>query len=233
MGMFIGTAQAQTIGYGLKGQFAGYNANGTNLVAVTPSCVPIELFGGAGDGTTDNLTPWNNLIASFGTNSGCVAFGAGKYKFTGAATAVYSNTTRQAISVFGAGADTSVLYFPNATDGLVFTMGATASPALPSARHFDHFRRRGDRKTALIVTDSTTGVGRDGTSHSIDDVTIRPDNTLQNTLGWFNGASFTGVSQLNVHGFTLFGVPASGTVAAVQASNSRATATVSTPMRSC
>jgi len=211
LGTFIGTAQAQP----WVGQLVGYTEGQNSSIVqgpVTPACVPIELFTGNGNGTAPNDDAWTKAITFLNTHSGgngCIAFGAGKYRFNNAATATYTNASRQAISVVGAGADATVLYFPNATDGLVLNMGASPSPAF-------HLRgisitsaaAVGTQKTGLIVTDSTTGWGGDATSSSIDDVTIRPDNTLQSTpsFGWFNGASFTGVGQVNVHGLTLLGV---------------------------
>jgi hypothetical protein len=71
---------------GRKGQIAAYNASTNAVVGIPAQCTPIETFGGGGNNSTVNDTPFDNLVAAFGTNGGCIGFAPGIYSFSSART---------------------------------------------------------------------------------------------------------------------------------------------------
>jgi hypothetical protein len=75
-----------TVNAGTKGQIAAYNASTNAVVGIPAQCTPIETFGGDGNNSTVNDTPFDNLVAAFGTNGGCIGFAPGIYSFSSART---------------------------------------------------------------------------------------------------------------------------------------------------
>lgn len=194
-----------TVGSGLQGNLAGYTANGTSVVGIPISCVPIETFGGNGNGSTDNTAALNAELASFGTGSGCVGFGAGTYSFTSAISFTYSGTI-QSVAFRGGGSDVSVLLWPTATGGI--TLNAS------SAHHTFHFS---DLTFATGTTAGGTGLAVNQSSplgnFGINDVTrvnFRGIDGGAATDYWSTGMISTGYSGINFDTDEWFGAGSNG-----------------------
>jgi hypothetical protein len=106
-----------TVNAGTKGQIAAYNASTNAVVGVPAQCTPIETFAGAGDNATDNVAPFNNLVAAFGSHGGCVGLSSGIYQLSAALTVTYPTTVPYVVSVKGAGQDLSILNWAAAPTG--------------------------------------------------------------------------------------------------------------------
>lgn len=106
-----------TVTAGARGQIAAYNAAGSTVVGIPAQCTPIETFGGAGNNSTVNDTPFDNLVAAFGANGGCIGFAPGIYAFSSARTITYPTTVPYVVSIKGSGQDLSILNWSAAPTG--------------------------------------------------------------------------------------------------------------------
>lgn len=94
--------------------------NDSAPVTTTINEYTLEEFGGSPDGTTDNTTAWNSMVAAIGTTSASasVLLSPGTYSFSSAIAATLAEG--QSITMVGQGQDVTFLYFPN-NSGLTFT----------------------------------------------------------------------------------------------------------------
>lgn len=156
-------------------------------------CTPIEAFGGSGDGSTDNLAAWNSAVSSLTGNGACLAFGVGKYLFTGQAVANLPNSLF-GFSIVGTGQDSTILYWSNAGNGIIVNYNNPAN------------------STHVRDLSLTTGVANSGSGNAIslnqttclgsfalsnfNNVTMRGDDNNA-TFRWWNGAVVNKVSGTN------------------------------------
>src|SRR5262249_12669485 len=89
-------------------------------VAHAANCLTLETYGGAGNGTTDNSAAYGSAMSAIGTSNGCISFGPGTYRFNSNGLSK-TLAAGQAMTLRGAGAESTILLFPNAGDGLSFT----------------------------------------------------------------------------------------------------------------
>ena len=203
-----GTVAAATVG-----QIAQYSGTttvaGINVVPAKnggPPCPNLEQFGGAGDGSTDNTAALNAAFASFGSSSGCVGFGAGTYIFDSAISFSYSGSATQSITLRGVGQDVSILKWPNATNGLAFTMAGAARPSFHiSDLSFTSAATPGSH--SAFSANNVQALQGDYPQSNITNVTFRGDNLSVLTDCWDNAVTLTGVSIVNIEGVVAFGCP--------------------------
>lgn len=81
-------------------------------------CVSIDLYGGAGDATTDNGPSLRRVVASFPANGGCVQLGTGTYLFASPYAQTFPNG-RYGLTIRGTGPDSTRILFPRG-DGFAF-----------------------------------------------------------------------------------------------------------------
>ncbi|MHB1024054.1 MAG: hypothetical protein ACYC0Z_16820 [Acidobacteriaceae bacterium] len=120
------TSMTSVVDSGVPKSIGGHSVlgNATNasatLAAVDASdligCESMDMWGGSGNGTTDNLPAWNNIIAAHPTG-GCISFGAGTYNFTNYAGFDFT-ATNQSLQIKGAGQDVTVLKFASGSHGV-------------------------------------------------------------------------------------------------------------------
>jgi hypothetical protein len=102
-------------------------AASTAFVKSNQACQTASGLGFVGDGSTDNLATWNNWILSLAGSPGCIAFGAGNFKFTNTI-----NISSSSVSIYGAGGASPLMpvtlfTFSGATNGLVHNSSLTTT----------------------------------------------------------------------------------------------------------
>lgn len=185
-------------------------------IAAAAPCVTLEAFGGSGNGTTDNSAAWSSALAAIGTSNGCIQLGSGTYKSTTAVNISLSSTTNQSISITGAGPRTTVLYFPNATDGIVVAMQA-ATNGLSIVGMTIATGQTGGR-TGLVINAPCSAKPTDpnkvnfgtGPQRLIDNVDFRGFDSLSSSEGlgnqfWGWGLIVNNPSLFNMRSITAYG----------------------------
>lgn len=216
-----GSGGSGTVTAGTVGQLAVYPSSGTTVAGLTagtsgqvlksngagvaPSwtalptqfgCTFIEEFGGVGDGSTNNVTPINNLLAAFPSSGGCVGFQAGTYYFASSINFTYSGSgTRESITFTGLGSDVTQLEWDSA-------LGShnAINFAMDSPQHTFHIRNL-TIETGYVASDAgfqATNSWQEGNydQNDITDVTFRGTEGGQGTNYWGQGISTTGVSNI-------------------------------------
>jgi hypothetical protein len=206
-------------------------AFGFGGVAMAAPCVTLEAYGGSGNGTTDNSAAWSSALAAIGTSNGCIQLGSGTYKSTTAVNISLSSTTSQSISITGAGPRTTVLYFPNATDGIVVAMPVPTN-GLNIVGMTIATGQIGGRGGLVINSPcfgTAPGVANFGTGPQrlIDNVDFRGFDSLGSSTGlgaqyWGWGLIINNASFFNMRSITAYGpefaVPTGGTGILIQGS---------------
>lgn len=180
-------------------------------IAAAAPCVTLEAFGGSGNGTTDNSAAWSSALAAIGTSNGCIQLGSGTYKSTTAVNIPLSSTTNQSISITGAGPRTTVLYFPNATDGIVVAMQA-ATNGLSIVGMTIATGQTGGR-TGLVINAPCSGADQNfgtGPPRLVDNVDFRGFDSLSSSRGlgeqfWGWGLIVNNPSLFNMRSITAYG----------------------------
>lgn len=178
-------------------------------------CLTLEAYGGSGDGVTDNTAAWAAALSAIGTANGCIALGAGTYKSTTQVSVSMSAATAQSISINGAGPRTTVLYFPNPTDGLIISMPTPQNGV--NLSNFSIATGQMGGRTALFINSpcfggQSPGVANFGTGpqHLIDNVDLRGFDSLAASDGvgnqyWAYGIIINNASAFYMRAITMYG----------------------------
>src|ERR1700690_58757 len=86
-------------------------------IAQTSQCPSIQIYGGSGDGKTDNAAAIQSAISHLPQSGGCIGFPPGKYAISKRITYVLP-AQHFSISFLGSGGDSTILYWPTANAGL-------------------------------------------------------------------------------------------------------------------
>lgn len=182
--------------------------------AAAAPCVTLEAFGGSGNGTTDNSAAWSSALAAIGTSNGCIQLGSGTYKSTTAVNISLSSTTNQSISITGAGPRTTVLYFPNATDGIVVGMQGAANGLNIVGMTIATGQTGGRAGLVINAKCSSDPSGKvnfgTGPQRLIDNVDFRGFDSLSSSTGlgsqyWGWGLIISNPSLFNMRSITAYG----------------------------
>lgn len=197
-----------TVGSGLAGQYAYYPSNGTGVVGISPAqlglCDTLEAHGGGiSQSASTNTTAYNAATAAFGTNGGCIAFGAGIYSLN-AVSFSYPATTPYAVTLIGLGAETTILNFPSG-NGIGLT--------IQSQNHTFHIENMSitttgiNAGTGISVNFASPTTGPNSFS-TIDNVTMRGSNN--STEYWSTDINDVGVSFINFNNDFIIGASGLG-----------------------
>jgi len=183
--------------------------------AQAAQCVTLEAYGGSGNGTTDNSVAWSAALAAIGTSNGCVQLGAGTYMSSTQVTVSTSAATAQSITISGVGPRTTILYFPNATGGLVINMPTPQNGVHVSGITLATGQVGG--QVGLFINSpcfggQSPGVANFGTGpqHLIDNVDFRGFDSLSTSNGlgndyWDYGIIINNASAFNMRAITMYG----------------------------
>lgn len=108
-------AQTPNLTAGAGISITGAWPNQTIANTATLSCTPIQQYGGAGDGVTDNTSAYNAFFTALSGANGCLAFPPGTYVFSAKNTKSLGST--QTVSFVGSGITTTTISFPTSTTG--------------------------------------------------------------------------------------------------------------------
>ena len=156
-------------------------------------CLNILNYGGNGNGSTDNTSAMNSALAALPTNGGCIYFPAGKYDFASAITETYPASGIYSVTLAGAGADSSILYWPTATGGI--TINAKVATQSFHTRDLTFSTGTTNAGTALTLNNATLlGVFAQS---DIYKTTFRGDDGGAATDYWTNAINVVGLSNIN------------------------------------
>ena len=191
------------------------SGNGAAAVARTlanrfADVVNVLDFGADPTGATDCVTAFNLVLASGAKN---IYFPAGKYRFNSQIVYTFSPPASgsqdtdniDSISIFGAGADATILYWPS-TDGLKFNY--------TSQQHALHLSdlsitsgvpRGGSTPVGLEFTNSYAFFGTFVAQTDISNVTFRGNDGYANTNRWGTCVKIANVSDINFNNVNFYG----------------------------
>jgi hypothetical protein len=200
----VGSGNVTGPGSSVAGHVATF-ADGTGKVLADGGApwVSITTFGGRGDGTTDNTTPFLNALASLSGQGGGIFFPAGKYKFNAGIT---SNLPAGVFSVIisGAGQDATELTWPNASGGIAFNY----ADASTSVHIRDLTLTTGTTSGGSAITLAlSTGLSNPAVTaiSNLYRVTMRGSDGYAATNYWTNGLSIQNVSNVQADSLAIFG----------------------------
>lgn len=176
----------------------------SSAVAHAQQCESITSYGGNGNGTTNNSPALAAAFAALPAHGGCIAFPAGRYLFSTTVTLTYPATAIYSVTLVGAGADATTLYWP-ASDGI--TINATGPQNTAHVHDLTFSTGSAGGYTGLTINNSSPL----GTIF-LSDVfrsTFRGDDGGQLTDYWSNGIYVAGQSNINFDSDEFFG-PKSG-----------------------
>lgn len=178
--------------YNNAGALGGFNA----------TCLNIMIFGGAGDNSTDNVTPLNNALAALGGTGGCIEFPAGKFKFNSRVSYNFS-ATPFGVSLVGAGSASTILYWPNTTGGIQFNYSSPGNSVAMSDLALTTGIAGGGN---AIELNQTTAL-QEFAASKFENIFFRGDDNTGNggSFYWTYGAVVTSVSGTNWGRITLYG----------------------------
>jgi hypothetical protein len=173
-------------------------ANATGCLNITSS-----QFGGVGDNTTDNTTPFNNALAALTGTGGCIFFPPGKYKFVSAIN--YSLPAGIfSVGIVGGGQDNTILTWPAASGGLTFNYSGIGSSVHLRDLSLTTGTTAGGNAVTLNLATSIGNPGAGATS-DIYRVTMRGDDGYRLTDYWTTGLAIANVSGVQIDNLTVSG----------------------------
>jgi hypothetical protein len=171
------------------------------------TCLSITSYGGNGNGTTDNTTPFNSALAALTAHGGCISFPAGKYLFNSAVTVTYP-TGYYSLTLVGAGSDNTTLYFP-ASNGITINAQNTGSQALQSIHVRDFTFTTGHAGTYAALTFTKSGSTQPFAQSEVERSVFRGDDGATQTDYWGVGINVSALPNINFDGDLFYGNSAS------------------------
>jgi hypothetical protein len=169
-----------------------------NIISDAGACRNIKLFGGSGDGVTDNSAAAAAVLAASPSGHACLFIPAGVYAFS--SQLVYDLAGNdQTVTIKGDGPETSIMYWPNG-GGIKIT--GSANRTAPFIQD-----------VAVLTGAINTGTGIDlDWGHQHNDGTAAPrienvrvsGSTIQ-TNYWATGIRTNGLSNVNFYGVNVWG----------------------------
>lgn len=192
-------------GYGIRdngGTLQYKNSGGSWTRLGGNGCYQLESYGGAADGTTDNVSAWNSLKTAMGANGGCISFGPGTYKFTSAIGYTLASGT-YTVNISGGGSGVSNLLFTNAGGGLTVSWPNNQSTA--HVRGLTFMTSQTSSSGTALTLSYTGGVAQTISQSTVDDVSFRGSDGYGATFYWseclrLSSVALTEISRLNVVG---------------------------------
>jgi hypothetical protein len=186
---------------------AGNGAGGTGVSGSSPFFY-IKDFGAKSDGVTDDSAAVNAAVnAAISAGGGLVLLSAGRTVLASPIAATLPATVT--ITLQGMGPDVSELYFPNATDGLNFTLSYIASPRSWAGVHLRGFSvTRGP--TSPVVANTGIRIAKtadalyQGTS-SLRDLLVQGSSGFAETNGWNIGILLSSVGGITLDNACILG----------------------------
>jgi len=170
----------------------------------TKIIISITDFGGVGDGKTDNLAAYLRAVAFLSGTGGSIFFPPGTYLFSANAPFNYPTGTFS-VSIVGSGADSTVLFWPNASGGLTFTLSGIGSSI--HVRDLTLTTGATNGGNALLIQSSFADANPALTAISdIYRVTIRGSDAYAVFANyWTIGVNVTNVSNIQIENLTALG----------------------------
>src|SRR6266853_845871 len=170
----------------------------------TKIIISITDFGGVGDGKTDNLAAYLRAVAFLSGTGGSIFFPPGTYLFSANAPFNYPTGTFS-VSIVGSGADSTVLFWPNASGGLTFTLSGIGSSI--HVRDLTLTTGATNGGNALLIQSSFADANPALTAISdIYRVTIRGSDAYPVFANyWTIGVNLTNVSNIQIENLTALG----------------------------
>lgn len=180
-------------------------------VIAQTDCLNIEssALGGAGDNATDNAPALTAALAALPAAGGCIYFPPGKFKFNSAISYSYP-TGMFSITIKGAGAGATILYWPNASGGMEFTWNGQENSIHVQDMAITTGQTSGGTALSLINTQVYGGY-QQATQNDITRVTFQGDTGINSSLYWTIGVNVQAVSYVNFHGDLFYGGVLTGT----------------------
>jgi hypothetical protein len=172
---------------------------GVGLAAA--QCVSITSYGGNGNGTTNNSPALASAFAALlTTNGGCISFPGGKCLFSTAVTLSFPAISPFSLTLAGAGADNTILYFPSTPGISIKALGAVQSSHIRDVTF-----STGSTGQVGLTLQNTQGTGADYGS-DISRTTFRGDDAGgTGTDYWGTGVNIAGQSNVNWDTVNFFG----------------------------
>ena len=176
----------------------------SSAVAHAQQCESITSYGGNGNGATNNSPALAAAFAALPPNGECIALSAGRYLFSTTVTLTYPATAIYSVTLVGAGADATTLYWP-ASNGI--TINATGPQNTIHMHDLTFSTGSAGGYTGLTINNSSPL----GTIFLSDvfRTTFRGDDGGQLTEYRGNGIIVAGQSNINLDSDEFFG-PKSG-----------------------
>lgn len=163
-------------------------------------CVDISSYGGSGNGTTDNSPALLSAFSHLPSTGGCIAFSGGRYLFKTTVTLNYPASGIFSLSLAGAGADNTTLYWAASNGIAINTNNATQTVHV---RDVTFSTGTAGTYSALTITNAHplgTILGTD-----VFRSTFRGDDGGAATDYWNAGVNIVGQSNVNFESDQFFG----------------------------
>lgn len=170
----------------------------TNLAlppAVPGDCKNILSYGGAGNNSTDNTTPLNNLLAAASNGPVCAYFPPGKYKFSANVAYTLANANAS-ITIKGDGADLTELTW-SGTDGITVNYVSPFNSVHVRDMTFTTSGVNGGTALKLNQTYASYGNTANSAPSDIIGVTFRGADGYAAAQYWAYGIDVFNVSNIN------------------------------------
>ena len=200
-----------TVNSGTAGQLAYYPGS-TNAVSGTSPSTFIScpvVSGLVSGGVTDNATALNAALAALPTGGGCLSFPPGKYAFNSNISYTFANAM-SSVTLVGAGADVTILYWPNTSGGLTFNWANFENNI--HIRSMSLTTAQAGTATAINLVSTINSAGyQQNSQNDITNVTIQGDGGTNSGYYWQFGVKSVAVSYINFVSDLIFGGAQTGT----------------------
>jgi hypothetical protein len=168
-------------------------------------CINItsSAYGGSGNNSTDNTTPLTTAFAALTGTGGCIYFPPGKYRFNSAVSLTMPSSLFST-AIVGAGADSTILTWPNVSGGLTINYVNALNTAHVRDLSITTGQAGGGTGLTLTSTAHTQGIS------DIYRVTLRGDDGYNVTDYWGIGVFSHYITNLNVEGLMVIGQGTTG-----------------------
>lgn len=181
-------------------------SNGTGGSGLT-GVVNVKDYGATGDGSTDDTTAFTNAIAALSSTNNTLLIPPGRYKLTS-----QLSISNGDISIWGAGASATKLYWSTSSGGISVDVTRTGSYLLDYGYRFNvrgitfETDQSSSAGTALAITGSHS-VGKVDVANTLQDLTFVG---VSDTSAWDIGIDLVEVGQVSLASLKIDGRTASG-----------------------